>query len=139
MAIAISSQFLGAFARLPKKIQGKTTEFINKFRADPTSNGINFEKINGALDNKIYSVRIDQTYRGIVVRQPETNTYLLLWVDHHDEAYQWAVSKRCDVNPINGSIQIYDMRTILHVSKTEKVEKHLFDPLSDENLLQLCV
>lgn len=139
MAIAISSQFLEAFARLPKKIQGKTTEFINKFRADPTSNGINFEKINGAIDQKIYSVRIDQTYRGIVVRQPETNTYLLLWVDHHDEAYQWAASKRCDVNPINGSIQIYDMRTILRVRKREEAEKRLFDQLSDEELQQLCV
>ena len=33
------------------------------------------------------------------MRQQETGVYLLLWVDHHDEAYQWAARKRCEVNP----------------------------------------
>ena len=59
--------FLTAFAKLPRNIQGKVTEFINKFRNDPTSPGINYEKINKGVDKKIYSVRIDDTYRGIVV------------------------------------------------------------------------
>ena len=57
--VAISSDFLTAFARLPRNIQGKVTEFINKFRNDPTSPGINYEKINKGVDKKIYSVRID--------------------------------------------------------------------------------
>ena len=65
--VAISSDFLTAFAKLPRNIQGKVTEFINKFRNDPTSPGINYEKINKGVDKKIYSVRIDDTYRGIVV------------------------------------------------------------------------
>ena len=88
--VAISSDFLTAFAKLPRSIQGKVTEFVNKFRNDPNSPGINYEKLTNGADNKIWSVRIDDTYRGIVVRQKETGVYLLLWVDHHDEAYQWA-------------------------------------------------
>ena len=45
--VAISSDFLTAFAALPRQIQGKVTEFINKFRNNPQSPGINYEKING--------------------------------------------------------------------------------------------
>ena len=88
--VAISSDFLTAFARLPRQVQGKVTEFVNKFRNNPMSPGINYEKLNAGMDKKIYSVRIDDAYRGIVVRQPETGVFLLLWVDHHDEAYNWA-------------------------------------------------
>lgn len=43
--VAISSDFLTAFAALPRHVQGKVTDFVNKFRNDPTSPGINYEKI----------------------------------------------------------------------------------------------
>ena len=97
--VAISADFLSAFAALPRQIQGKVTEFINKFRNNPFSNGINFEKLQGGADKKIYSVRIDETYRGIVVKPEDSNVFLLLWVDHHDEAYDWTKRKRCEINP----------------------------------------
>ena len=113
--VAISSDFLTAFARLPKTIQGKVTEFLNKFRNDPMSPGIHYEKIAGGIDQKIYSVRIDNTYRGIVAREEETGVYLLLWVDHHDEAYTWAARKRCEVNPKTGALQIFDVQPVKNV------------------------
>ena len=50
--VAISSDFLTAFAALPRQIQGKVTEFINKFRNNPQAPGINYEKINGGKDKK---------------------------------------------------------------------------------------
>ena len=136
--VAISSDFLTAFARLPRQVQGKVTEFVNKFRNDPLSPGINYEKLNAGIDKKIYSVRIDDTYRGIVVRQQETGVYLLLWVDHHDEAYQWASRKRCDVNPKTGAIQVYDVQTI--VEKVPALQQvRLFASAKDEDLLKLGV
>ena len=136
--VAISSDFLTAFARLPRQVQGKVTEFVNKFRNDPLSPGINYEKLNAGIDKKIYSVRIDDTYRGIVVRQQETGVYLLLWVDHHDEAYQWASRKRCDVNPKTGAIQVYDVQTI--VEKVPALQQvRLFASAKDDDLLKLGV
>ena len=136
--VAISSDFLTAFARLPRQVQGKVTEFVNKFRNDPLSPGINYEKLNAGIDKKIYSVRIDDTYRGIVVRQQETGVYLLLWVDHHDEAYQWASRKRCDVNPKTGAIQVYDVQTI--VEKAPALQQvRLFASAKDDDLLKLGV
>lgn len=136
--VAISSDFLTAFARLPRQVQGKVTEFVNKFRTNPLSPGINYEKLNSGIDKKIYSVRIDDTYRGIVVRQQETGVYLLLWVDHHDEAYQWAARKRCEVNPKTGAIQVYDVQIV--VEKVPAPAKaSLFAGAKDEELLKLGV
>lgn len=136
--VAISSDFLTAFARLPRHVQGKVTEFVNKFRNDPMAPGINYEKLNGGVDKKIYSVRIDDTYRGIVVRQPETGVYLLLWVDHHDEAYQWAVRKRCEVNPQTGAIQVFDVQTVVERAHIATAVS-LFDRASDTDLMKLGV
>lgn len=136
--VAISSDFLTAFARLPRQVQGKVTEFVNKFRNNPMSPGINYEKLNSGIDKKIYSVRIDDTYRGIVVRQKESGVYLLLWVDHHDEAYQWASRKRCEVDPKTGAIQVYDVQTVVEkASAPESV--YLFAAAKDEELLKLGV
>ena len=40
--VAISSDFLTAFSRLPRKVQGKVTEFVNKFRNNPNSPGLSW-------------------------------------------------------------------------------------------------
>lgn len=136
--VAISADFLTAFAALPRHIQGKVTEFMNKFRNNPLAPGINYEKINAGQDKKICSVRIDDTYRGIVVRQPESGVYLLLWVDHHDEAYAWAKNKRCTVNPKTGAIQIFDLVTSSQPIH-EPEEDRIFSKLGNKDLLDLGI
>ena len=136
--VAISSDFLTAFARLPRSIQGRVTEFVNKFRNDPNSPGINYEKLANGTDSKIYSVRIDDTYRGIVVRQKESGVYILLWVDHHDEAYEWASRKRCDVNPKTGALQVYDVQTFA-VEQPVTAAEPIFAGITDDQLLKLGV
>jgi len=132
--VAIASSFLDAFVKLKnRQIQGKTTEFVNKFRNDPKAPGINYEKIHNALDDKFCSVRIDDTYRGIVVR--EDDTYVLLWVDHHDEAYDWASRKRCEVNKLTGVLQIFDVQ----VSEDKTEATGIFSVIDDQSLLKLGV
>ena len=50
--VAISADFLNAFAALPRQIQGKVTDFLNKFRSNPTAPGINYEKLNACKDKE---------------------------------------------------------------------------------------
>ena len=135
--VAISSDFLTAFAALPRKVQGRVTDFINKFRNNPQAPGINYEKIHAAIDDKICSVRIDDTYRGIVVRQEESGVYILLWVDHHDDAYEWAARKRCEVNKETGNVQVYDVQLEV-VSDTGSGIK-LFSMVGDDVLKKIGV
>lgn len=134
--LAISTDFFTSFAALPKTQQGKVTAFINKFRNDPTSPGINFEKIEGGVDKNICSVRIDLTYRGIVVKMEESGVYMLLWVDHHDEAYAWAKNKKCSINKMTGSVQIFDVQQIV---VHEQVAPGIFTELSDDVLTRIGV
>ena len=135
---AISGDFLTAFSALPRQIQGKVSEFVNKFRNNPQATGINYEKITSVVDKKIWSVRIDDTYRGIIAREPETGTYLLLWVDHHDKAYAWAKSKKCEVNPASGAIQIYEVNST-PVNEPAGNEPALFADINDASLIELGV
>ncbi|MBP5607524.1 MAG: UvrD-helicase domain-containing protein [Lachnospiraceae bacterium] len=133
--VAISTDFLTAFAKLPKGQQNKVTTFFNKFRNDPTAPGINFEKIDSGIDKNICSVRIDDTYRGIVVREPESGVYMLLWVDHHDEAYDWAKNKKCSINKTTGSVQVFE---VSQVAVTENVTaESLFKDIDDSVFLKI--
>ncbi|MGI6557988.1 MAG: UvrD-helicase domain-containing protein [Limnochordia bacterium] len=138
--VAISADFFTAFASLPRQQQARVRDFITKFRANPRSPGINYEKLQNAYDSNMYSVRIDDTYRGIVVRQDGSGVYLLLWVDHHDRAYDWACRKRCRVHPTTGTVQVFDVQETV-VAATDQIDanKALFGHVTDEQLLRLGV
>lgn len=133
--VAISTDFLTSFASLPRQKQGKVTEFFNKFRTNPMSSGINYEKIEEGIDKNICSVRIDDTYRAIVVRCPETNVYMLLWVDHHDEAYAWAKRKKCSINKVTGGVQVFEVQEVVIEKEVEKYS--IFATYTDEQLLNI--
>src|SRR3954462_10833571 len=100
--VAIASEFLDAFADLPRAQQKKVREFTEKFKANPKSSAINYEKIRGVKDDKVRTVRIDQKYRAIVLHPDDGEVYVLVWVDNHDEAMDWAKNRTFDVNPTTG-------------------------------------
>lgn len=106
--VAMSADFLGAFARLGKQQQKGVRAWIDKFRADPTSKALNYEKLHSMRDPKVRSVRIDQKYRAIVIHPPKGDVYLLVWVDNHDEAVDWARNKVFEVNRYTGTFQVYE-------------------------------
>lgn len=108
--VALSKDFLACLARLPKQIEKKVRTFTEKFEADPTQPGINFERLQGAVDPKVRSVRIDKAYRAIVIHPPKGDVFLCVWVDHHDRAYAWVKNKRFEVNPKSGVLQLFDVQ-----------------------------
>jgi superfamily I DNA/RNA helicase len=115
--IAIAADFLDAFSKLPRQTQAKTNSFISKFKQNPTSSGINYESIHNATDKNLKSVRVDGSYRAIVLKPETGNTYLLLWVDNHDEAYQWAQRRVCKINPESGALQIIDVEEVAAIER----------------------
>jgi mRNA-degrading endonuclease RelE of RelBE toxin-antitoxin system len=91
--IGVSADFFPAYASLPRKAQRKVETFLQKFRQDPKQASIHYEPIVATADARLRSVRIGDDYRAIV-RAPEGGElFLLLWVDHHDEAYRWGGRK----------------------------------------------
>ena len=150
--VAISKDFLTAFSNLPKTEQKKMTDFTEKFRSDPTQSSINYEPVLSARDNKVRSVRIGRDYRAIVVHPPKGDVYLLVWVDHHDEAMDWARYKCFEVNSETGALQVYDDfirpsgqdqykngSVLQHMSTRDSNQGKLFDCYKDDDLLLIGV
>ncbi|MFW5872304.1 MAG: type II toxin-antitoxin system RelE family toxin [bacterium] len=44
--VAISSDFLDSFSKIPPRKQAMVVKFIQKFQSNPMLPGINYEKIN---------------------------------------------------------------------------------------------
>lgn len=110
--VAISDTFFQAMQNVPPTNQKPVHEFIIKFRNNPRSPGINYEKIRNAREPNYRSVRITRDYRGIVLQPDKGNVYILLWVDKHDDAYAWAERTQCNIHPRTGALQIYETRVI---------------------------
>ncbi|NCC60223.1 MAG: DNA helicase [Verrucomicrobiae bacterium] len=140
ITVAVSSNFFEAFAKIPQKKQSKVLNFVNKFRTNPELPGIHLEKIQEFKDQNLRSVRIDDTYRGIVLKPKSENVYLLLWVDHHDKAYNWAKNRVCQINPATGGIQIFQSQEEITASAdTLPSSKTLFHDIQDSDLLKLGI
>ena len=105
--MAMSVDFLSAFARLPSQQQRGVRALIDRFNKNPAASGLNYERINGAEDPNMRSLRIDRGYRAIVLKPARGDVHMLLWADKHDDAYDWATRRRCDVNPESGAVQVY--------------------------------
>lgn len=143
--VAISADFLTAMMNLPRAQQKKVNQFVNKFRNDPRNTGINYEKIHDAANSHMRSVRIDQTYRGIILQPERGDVFILLWVDHHDEAYDWARRHQCKIHPSTGAIQLFQTQTKIVIETQTQKEKivesvestKLFENYNIEQLIKL--
>ena len=51
-------------------------------------------------------MRISLAYRAIILLPEEGDVYVLIWVDHHDEAMAWAKAKTFEINPTTGALQV---------------------------------
>src|SRR5947209_9806389 len=135
--VAIASEFLDAFARIPRAQQRKVRDFTEKFRANPRSAGINYEKIHAARDDKVRTVRIDQKYRAVVLHPDQGDVYVLVWVDNHDEAMDWAKKRTFEINPHTGALQIINVteaEQVVHADARKK-PSGLFASFGDDVLL----
>ena len=116
--IAMSDDFLKSFSAIPRDQQQAVLSFVAKFRQNPTAAGINYERIRDAGDPNMRSVRVNDNIRGIVLKPDVGNVYCLMWVDRHDDAYQWARRHRVAIHPDVGSIQIYVVEPTVAAGET---------------------
>ena len=140
--VALAQDFLAVLAKLPNAVQGKILKWAIRFQSDPTSSGINYENINAARDANLKSVRIDQDWRGIVFKPSQGDVYVLLYVDHHDDAYRWAENRKIAINPVTGAMQIVLTEHVsvqIPVAAAVEVEPGPFVALSDQELLSIGV
>lgn len=139
--VAIASDFLEAYARIPRAQQKKVREFTEKFKANPKSPSINYEKIHAVKDERVRTVRIDKQYRAVILHPDKAEVFVLVWVDNHDEAMDWAKDRSFEINPVTGSLQVFNVTEAEQavVAPTKKKSVGLLDHFDDELLLSFGI
>ncbi|MGD9556173.1 MAG: UvrD-helicase domain-containing protein [Mangrovibacterium sp.] len=142
MKLLFYDKFWESMIELPRGIQKKVVEFQKKFRENPTSSAIHLEPVISFKDQSLRSARIDQTYRAII-KMPETGeTYYLIWVDHHDRAYEWAKDKLFQWNENTQVMQVFtapEEIRLYDLVKPDFQTNDLFYACEDRQLIQLGV
>lgn len=133
------------YGRLPVKVQKKVFEFFRKFEEDSTQSSIHLEHYTEAVDQKVRSARIGDDYRAIIIAPERGDTYLLIHVDHHDEAYRWCKNKQFEAHLALGILQVFDIQEVQAVAEAQ-AEKYSadtsaypLDNLSDNDLFHAGV
>lgn len=141
--LAIDKGFLGDLVKLEKPVAKRVTEVFDEFDA-ATHTGLHLEKINNARNPRFRSIRIDQSWRGIVLAPEQGDVFTLLKVLPHNDAYAWAQRRNVSVNTATGGIEIRDEeaidRTLPKLAKAAKTaESLLFDSVGDSDLARLGI
>ena len=146
MEFRIADTFTDSLTKLTGNEQKavKTTAF--DLQTNPSHPGLNFHKLVKARDPNFWSVRVSLDVRIIVHRTQ--NSLMLCYVDHHDNAYQWAERRKLETHPKTGAAQLVEMRETVkeivvpvHVEAKQGVPPKplLFTDIAESDLLSYGV
>ncbi len=108
MEFRIADTFTASLSRLRAGEQKavKTTAF--DLQMNPSRPGHRLHRVGSTRDRNFWSVRAGRDLRIIVHRAGAS--FLLCYVDHHDEAYRWAERRRLERHPRTGAAQLVEIR-----------------------------
>lgn len=122
----------------------KTTAF--DLQMDPSHPSLQFHRIDRAKDPHFWSVRASSDLR-LIVHQTD-DSLLLCYVDHHDDAYDWAMKRKIERHPRTGAAQLVEVRERVEeipiykqvvVEAPAAAKPPLFAHVSDDDLLNYGV
>jgi mRNA-degrading endonuclease RelE of RelBE toxin-antitoxin system len=146
MEFRIADTFAESLSRLTGDEQKsvKTTAFDLQMHLG--SPGMRFHRLEKGKDRNFWSVRVNEDLRIIVHRTSES--VLLCYVNHHDEAYRWAERRRLEVHPKTGAAQLVEIRErveeivvpkSVEAIRPVQAKPPLFSAVSDDVLLSFGV
>jgi superfamily I DNA/RNA helicase len=136
--ILISPDVLSRLHRLTAKDAKRTLEFVDKFQKNPANPGISLERLTGVTDPNLWSARVTQDLRAIL---HQGDTWTILYIDRHDDAYRWAERRKILRNPTTGALQIVEtteeVEAIITRRSSSVREQGIFDKHEDDYLRSL--
>ncbi|MFF3947136.1 UvrD-helicase domain-containing protein [Streptomyces sp. NPDC001902] len=97
--------------RLDRSVKAKFYDFTHRFRENPYGNGLQLKQLKG--DSRIYSARIDDSYRALLVRagtEPDGGeNWLVIAVRHRRDVYHQATAA---INRVSGEIEFIDLSVV---------------------------
>ena len=106
--LGIATGFLDDYSKLEKKVQAAVKGAIDKFEHH-THAGLHLEKLNHPKDDRVRTIRIDQSWRGVVLAPDSGDAYSLIRVLPHDDAISYARSHRFSANLARGVLDVTDL------------------------------
>lgn len=146
MEFRIADTFQDSLMKLTGQEQRvvKTTAF--DLQLNPAHPSLQFHRLERAKDPNFWSVRVNSDIR-LIVHKTEASL-LLCYVDHHDNAYSWAMRRKIERHPRTGAAQLVEIRErveeipIFRPVETAAVPRTkplLFARIGDEELLHYGV
>lgn len=91
-----TEEFEKKYKSYSKKIKGCAFESLSKFilyteKKMPYPQGLHYEKLQ--LPWGYWSIKVGRQYRIILYYNKKDSSHVFLWLDKHDEAYEWANKK----------------------------------------------
>lgn len=141
--LGIAKDFLAEYVKLDKRIRTAVDAALEKF-AEHTHAGLHLEKLEGAKDPKIRTIRITQGWRGVVLAPERGDEYHLITVLPHDKANVYAVSKKFSVNRTLGVLELRDQGALDTIEPAlrraaDSSQARLFDTVNDADLVRLGI
>lgn len=139
--LMLHKNVLKYFNKLPPKVQKKVAEFIDNFQKNPTDPSLHFHPVKESMaDHKVRGAKLPSGYRAIIIAPDKGDTFLLVHIDNHDKAYDWARNKKFEVHPKTGVFQLFDVTEMEFSAKdhieTSSLEKnpYFLADLSEDDL-----
>ena len=121
MEFRIADTFTDSLTRLTNQEQKavKTTAF--DLQVDPAHPSVQLHRITKSRDSNFWSGRVSSDIRLVIHRT--SRSFLLCYVGHHDDAYDWAERRKIERHPRTGAAQIVEVReTVREVPVYVEVE-----------------
>ena len=108
MQFLLAKSFTDGLARLTGEEQKavKTTAF--DLQLNHSGTGLSFHRLDGVKEKNFWSVRVNRDIRLIVHRTD--SSLLIVYVGHHDDAYNWAKLRCIERHPKTGAAQLVELR-----------------------------
>lgn len=123
-SVIIASQLFSSLAQLPGNEQARVIEFINTFQQNPANPGVSLERVTRAHSKGVWSGRVSRDLRAILHK--DGDTWAILYVAHHDPAYEWAERREIGRHSVTGALQIVE--SVETVREVERVIEVLVQP-----------
>ena len=108
MEFRIADSFTKALARLTRDEQKAVKTSAFDLQTNPESTGLQLHRVDASKDPNFWSCRVNRDIRIIIHKTAAS--FLLAYVDHHDQAYAWAERRRIEAHPTTGAIQTVEVR-----------------------------
>lgn len=139
MAVFVEASFFNAIQKLSNEDRGRILTFVGKFQDNPAQPSLSLERLQQAKSDNIWSGRVSRELRAIAVKDGED--WALVYVDHHDDAYQWTENRSIKRHGRTGALQIVELpQGVVTAAPMATAEpRGVFDRYNEEYLFSLGV